>query len=145
MSDFSDCMDFSPSRHLQVAACEKLTDTVTGISALHQSLQEKESLRSPGPRNSYTELYRMNAQAMARKKEEMQMSPSLLLLHFRCHALFPQPKKQHHEHRRTRGLKAAGAAYVPHPQKPSECHLGLLEDPLGHFSHWISNHHICHL
>ncbi|GFW07633.1 hypothetical protein TNCV_3917661 [Trichonephila clavipes] len=31
------------------------------------------------------------------------MSPSLPLdLHFRNHALFPQPKMQHHEHRRTR-------------------------------------------
>ncbi|GFY59582.1 hypothetical protein TNIN_245101 [Trichonephila inaurata madagascariensis] len=70
MSDFSDCMDFSPSRHLQVAASEKLRDTVTGISVLHQSLQEKESLRSPSPRNSYTELYRMNAQAMVGKRRK---------------------------------------------------------------------------
>ncbi|GFT03373.1 hypothetical protein TNCV_2985391 [Trichonephila clavipes] len=72
MSDLNDSMDFSPSRHLQVAACEKLRDTVTGISALDLSLQEKESLRSPSPWNSYIALYRRNAKAMARKKEEME-------------------------------------------------------------------------
>ncbi|GFU35496.1 hypothetical protein TNCV_564061 [Trichonephila clavipes] len=42
-------------RQAQVAACEKLRDTVTGISALHKSLHEKDG-RSPSPRNSFPEL-----------------------------------------------------------------------------------------
>ncbi|GFU90923.1 hypothetical protein TNCV_4922561 [Trichonephila clavipes] len=72
MSDFSDSMDFSPSRQLQLSAFEKLRDTVTGIPALHQSLDEKESLPSPSPRNSYTELYLMKAssQVMTKKKRK---------------------------------------------------------------------------
>ncbi|GFT75647.1 uncharacterized protein TNCV_1136051 [Trichonephila clavipes] len=70
MSDTSERMDISPSRLAQVAACEKLRDTVTGISALHKSLHEVDR-RSPSPRNSYTELYRTNTQAMIRRKEEM--------------------------------------------------------------------------
>ncbi|GFW71956.1 hypothetical protein TNCV_4788451 [Trichonephila clavipes] len=65
-------MDFSPSKQLQLAACEKLRNIITGISALHQSLHEKESLHSPSPRNSYTELYLVKAQAMIKKKEEME-------------------------------------------------------------------------
>ncbi|GFV08301.1 hypothetical protein TNCV_327351 [Trichonephila clavipes] len=71
MSDTSERMDISPSRLVQVATCEKLRDTVTGISALHKSLHEVDG-RSPSPRNSYTELYRTNTQAtMIRRKEEM--------------------------------------------------------------------------
>ncbi|GFT85858.1 hypothetical protein TNCV_3255141 [Trichonephila clavipes] len=49
-------------------ACEKLRDTVTGISALHMSLHDG---RSPRPQNSFTELYRMSTQAMIKRKEEM--------------------------------------------------------------------------
>ncbi|GFV51259.1 hypothetical protein TNCV_3726621 [Trichonephila clavipes] len=69
MSDFSDSMDLSPTRQTQVAACAKLRDTVTGISALHRSMHD--DARSPSPMNSFTELYRMSTQAMAKKKEEM--------------------------------------------------------------------------
>ncbi|GFV33963.1 uncharacterized protein TNCV_2613611 [Trichonephila clavipes] len=68
MSDHSDNIEFSPTRQTQVAACEKLRDTVTGISALHMSLQDG---RSPSPKNSFTELYRMSTQAMIKRKEEM--------------------------------------------------------------------------
>ncbi|GFY55885.1 hypothetical protein TNIN_358411 [Trichonephila inaurata madagascariensis] len=64
-------MDFSPSRQAKIAACEKLRDTVTGISALHKSLLDESLARSPSPRNSFIELYRMSTQAMAMKKEEM--------------------------------------------------------------------------
>ncbi|GFW91470.1 uncharacterized protein TNCV_3376351 [Trichonephila clavipes] len=63
-------MEFSPTRLAQVAACEKLRDTVTGISALHKSLYEMDG-RSPSPKNSFTELYRTSTQAMIRRKEEM--------------------------------------------------------------------------
>ncbi|GFY23033.1 hypothetical protein TNCV_2182941 [Trichonephila clavipes] len=70
MRALSENMDFSPTRQTQVAACEKLTDTFTGISACHKSMHD-ESLRSPCPMNSFTELYRMSTQAMAKKKEEM--------------------------------------------------------------------------
>ncbi|GFV97057.1 hypothetical protein TNCV_3526431 [Trichonephila clavipes] len=70
MSDTSERMDISPSRLAQVAACEKLRDTVTGISALHKSLHEVD-VRSPSPRNSYTELYLTSTQAMIRRKEGM--------------------------------------------------------------------------
>ncbi|GFU84987.1 hypothetical protein TNCV_245301 [Trichonephila clavipes] len=54
MSDISECIDISPSRLAQVAACEKkkLRDTVTDISALHMSLQEMDG-RSPSPRSSF--------------------------------------------------------------------------------------------
>ncbi|GFX32158.1 RNA-directed DNA polymerase from mobile element jockey [Trichonephila clavipes] len=68
MSDFSENMEVSPTRQAQVAACEKLSYTVTGISALHLSLQDE---RSPSPQNSFTELYRMSTQAMIKRKEEM--------------------------------------------------------------------------
>ncbi|GFY53764.1 hypothetical protein TNIN_319281 [Trichonephila inaurata madagascariensis] len=64
-------MDFSPTRQAKIAACEKLRDTVTGISALHKSLLDESLARSPSPRNSFIELYRMSTQAMAMKKEEM--------------------------------------------------------------------------
>ncbi|GFY59549.1 hypothetical protein TNIN_42521 [Trichonephila inaurata madagascariensis] len=57
---------WTPHRH-QLAAREKLRDNV----ALHQSLHEKKCLRSPRLRNSYTELYLMNSQAIIKKKEEM--------------------------------------------------------------------------
>ncbi|GFY05332.1 hypothetical protein TNCV_2207781 [Trichonephila clavipes] len=63
----SDIMDFSPTRQIQVAACEKLRDTVHGISALHSSIFE--GVRSPSPKNSYMELYQKSTQAMARKKK----------------------------------------------------------------------------
>ncbi|GFX53794.1 hypothetical protein TNCV_1597401 [Trichonephila clavipes] len=69
MSDISDIMDFSPTRQTQVAACEKLRDTVHGISALHSSMFE--GVRTPSPKNSFMELYQMSAHAMARKKDEL--------------------------------------------------------------------------
>ncbi|GFX40327.1 hypothetical protein TNCV_4319601 [Trichonephila clavipes] len=65
MSDISDFMDFSPTRQTQVAACEKLRDTVHGISALHSSMLE--GVR----KNSFLELYQMTTHAMARKKDEL--------------------------------------------------------------------------
>ncbi|GFW74765.1 hypothetical protein TNCV_963401 [Trichonephila clavipes] len=68
MSDISVSMDFSPTRQMQVATCEKLRDTVTGISALHRSMFD--DARSPSPKNSFLELYRMTTQAMTRKKDE---------------------------------------------------------------------------
>ncbi|GFW42600.1 hypothetical protein TNCV_4257941 [Trichonephila clavipes] len=69
MSDISDIMDFSPTRQTQVAACEKLRDTVHGISALHSSMFE--GVRTPSPKNSFMELYQMSPHAMARKKDEL--------------------------------------------------------------------------
>ncbi|GFT69040.1 hypothetical protein TNCV_2175011 [Trichonephila clavipes] len=72
MSVFCENMEVSPTRQAQVAACEKLRDTVTGISALHLSLQESSlHLSLPSPQNSFTELYRMSTQAMIMRKEEM--------------------------------------------------------------------------
>ncbi|GFW61160.1 hypothetical protein TNCV_433841 [Trichonephila clavipes] len=68
MSDTSERMDISLSRLAQVAACEKLRDTVTGISALHMSLQGMNG-RSPSPRSSFKELYLSSTQAMIRRKE----------------------------------------------------------------------------
>ncbi|GFW09069.1 hypothetical protein TNCV_3081611 [Trichonephila clavipes] len=65
----SDIMDFSPTRQMQVKACEKLRDTVHGISALHSSMFD--DARSPSPKNSCMELYQMSTRAMARKKDEM--------------------------------------------------------------------------
>ncbi|GFY24897.1 hypothetical protein TNCV_2690881 [Trichonephila clavipes] len=59
---------FADETSSKIAACEKLRDTVTGISALHLSLQDG---RSPSPQNSYTELYRMSTRAMVMRKEEM--------------------------------------------------------------------------
>ncbi|GFV57822.1 hypothetical protein TNCV_3072011 [Trichonephila clavipes] len=61
-------MEVSPTRQAQVAECEKLRDTVTGISALHLSLHDG---RLPSPQNSFKELYRMSTQAMIKRKEEM--------------------------------------------------------------------------
>ncbi|GFW30388.1 hypothetical protein TNCV_453261 [Trichonephila clavipes] len=57
MSDFSENMEVSPTRQAQVAACEKLKDTVTGISALHMSLHDG---RSHSLQSSFAELYRMS-------------------------------------------------------------------------------------
>ncbi|GFU08804.1 hypothetical protein TNCV_991491 [Trichonephila clavipes] len=68
MSNSSEIMEVSPTRQAQVAACEKLRDTKTGISALHLSLHDG---HSPGPQNSFTELYRMSTQAVIKRKEEM--------------------------------------------------------------------------
>ncbi|GFQ91908.1 hypothetical protein TNCT_653041 [Trichonephila clavata] len=68
-------MDFSPSKQHQLAAYEKLRDTITGISALHQTLLEKKSLRLPNSRNSFTDLYQMNTIAMMQKKEDLPKSP----------------------------------------------------------------------
>ncbi|GFU38243.1 hypothetical protein TNCV_2432601 [Trichonephila clavipes] len=70
MSDSSDHMEFSPTKVEQVSACEKLRDTVTGISALHKSIQGMDG-RSPSPRNSFKDLYLSSTQAMIRRKEEM--------------------------------------------------------------------------
>ncbi|GFT85447.1 hypothetical protein TNCV_497911 [Trichonephila clavipes] len=68
MSDTSERMDISPSRLAQVSTCEKLRDTVTGISALHMSLQEMDG-RSASPRSSFKEMYLSSTQTMIRKKE----------------------------------------------------------------------------
>ncbi|GFS69265.1 hypothetical protein TNCV_4010891 [Trichonephila clavipes] len=70
MSDTSEGMEFSPTRLAQVAVCEKLRDTVTGISALHKSLHEMDG-RSPSLRNSHKELYLSSTHAMIRRKEKM--------------------------------------------------------------------------
>ncbi|GFY07889.1 hypothetical protein TNCV_2579211 [Trichonephila clavipes] len=50
MNGFNENMEVSPTRQAQVAACEKLRDTVTGVSALHMSLHDG---RSPSPKNSF--------------------------------------------------------------------------------------------
>ncbi|GFT51327.1 hypothetical protein TNCV_4954681 [Trichonephila clavipes] len=70
MSDSSDNMEFSPTKSDQISACEKLRDTVTGISTLHKSIYGMDG-RSPSPRNSFTDLYISSTQAMIRRKEEM--------------------------------------------------------------------------
>ncbi|GFW91696.1 nucleic-acid-binding protein from transposon X-element [Trichonephila clavipes] len=59
---------FAETRQAQVAACEKLRDTVTGISVLHMSLHDG---RSHSPQSSFAELYRLSTQAMIKRKEEM--------------------------------------------------------------------------
>ncbi|GFV78701.1 hypothetical protein TNCV_961581 [Trichonephila clavipes] len=69
MTDSSDEMEFSLTNIEQVAACEKLRDTVTGISALHLSIQGMDG-HSPSLRNSFKDLY-LSTQAMIRRKEEM--------------------------------------------------------------------------
>ncbi|GFV69032.1 putative RNA-directed DNA polymerase from transposon X-element [Trichonephila clavipes] len=69
MSDINDFMDFSPTRQSEVAACEKLRDTVNSISALHSPMLE--GARTPSPKNSFMELYQMTTYAMARKKDEL--------------------------------------------------------------------------
>ncbi|GFW37718.1 hypothetical protein TNCV_4629231 [Trichonephila clavipes] len=63
--------DISPSKNEQISAWEKLRDTVTGISVLHQSLQDNERFRTPGTRNSFMDLYHMNTEVMTRKKDGM--------------------------------------------------------------------------
>ncbi|GFS87666.1 hypothetical protein TNCV_2942461 [Trichonephila clavipes] len=70
MCDLSENMEVSraPTTQAQVSACEKLRDTVTGISALHMSLHDG---RSHSPQSSFAELYRMSTQAMIKRKEEM--------------------------------------------------------------------------
>ncbi|GFY55069.1 hypothetical protein TNIN_146601 [Trichonephila inaurata madagascariensis] len=55
------------SRTSEIAACEKLRDTVTGISAF-KSLLDESLASSPTHRNSFSEIYRMSTQAMAMKK-----------------------------------------------------------------------------
>ncbi|GFT59502.1 nucleic-acid-binding protein from transposon X-element [Trichonephila clavipes] len=70
MSDSSDNMEFSPTKFNQISACEKLRDTVTGISTLHKSIYGMDG-RSPSPRNSFKDLYISSTQAMIRRKEEM--------------------------------------------------------------------------
>ncbi|GFS30197.1 hypothetical protein TNIN_390521 [Trichonephila inaurata madagascariensis] len=55
-------MDISPSENKQISACEKLRDTVTSISVLHQTLQVNARFRSFSPRNSSIDLYRMNTE-----------------------------------------------------------------------------------
>ncbi|GFW04026.1 hypothetical protein TNCV_2051421 [Trichonephila clavipes] len=59
---------FADETSSSCSACEKLRDTVTGISALHLSLHDG---RSPNPQNSFTELYRMSTQAIIKRKEEI--------------------------------------------------------------------------
>ncbi|GFX78337.1 hypothetical protein TNCV_345341 [Trichonephila clavipes] len=63
-------MEFSPTKFEQVSACEKIRDTVTGISTLHKSIYGMDG-RSPSPRNSFKDLYLSSTQAMIRRKEEM--------------------------------------------------------------------------
>ncbi|GFW54648.1 hypothetical protein TNCV_5110221 [Trichonephila clavipes] len=70
MSESSDYMELSPTKFDQVSACEKLRDTVTGISALHFSIHGMDG-RSPSPRNSFMDMYVSGKQAMIRRKEEM--------------------------------------------------------------------------
>ncbi|GFS69624.1 hypothetical protein TNCV_1429331 [Trichonephila clavipes] len=70
MSDSSDNMEFSPTKFDQVSTCEKLRDTVTGISTLHKSIYGMDG-RSPSPRNSFKDLYLSSTHAMIRRKEEM--------------------------------------------------------------------------
>ncbi|GFV39947.1 hypothetical protein TNCV_3861221 [Trichonephila clavipes] len=70
MSVSSDNMELSPTKSDQVSACEKLRDTVTGISALHSSIYGMDG-RSPSPGNSFMDLYLSNNQAMIRRKEEL--------------------------------------------------------------------------
>ncbi|GFY64489.1 hypothetical protein TNIN_31201 [Trichonephila inaurata madagascariensis] len=71
MSDYSENLDFSPTRKAKIASCEKLRDTVTSISALHKSILDESLASSPSHRNSFSEIYRMSTQAMAMKKEKM--------------------------------------------------------------------------
>ncbi|GFW61159.1 hypothetical protein TNCV_433831 [Trichonephila clavipes] len=68
-------MDFSPTRQSEVAACEKLRDTVHSISALHSSMLE--GARTPTPKNSFLELYQMSTYAMAKKKDELDVEHPL--------------------------------------------------------------------
>ncbi|GFS97455.1 hypothetical protein TNCV_733851 [Trichonephila clavipes] len=87
MSDSSDHMEFSPTKFEKVSACEKLRDTVTGISTLHKSIYGMDG-RSPSPRNSFTDLYISSTQAMIRRKEEMSLSITkymISLLKAHCH------------------------------------------------------------
>ncbi|GFV87659.1 hypothetical protein TNCV_779431 [Trichonephila clavipes] len=70
MSESSDYMELSPTKFDQVSACEKLRDTVTGISALHLSIHGMDG-RSPSPGNSFMDMYISGKQAMIRRKEEM--------------------------------------------------------------------------
>ncbi|GFY28202.1 hypothetical protein TNCV_4395361 [Trichonephila clavipes] len=71
MSVSSDNMELSPTKSDHVSACEKLRDTVTGISALHSSIYGMDG-RSPSPGNSFMDIYLSNNQAMIRRKEELQ-------------------------------------------------------------------------
>ncbi|GFU16670.1 hypothetical protein TNCV_4186781 [Trichonephila clavipes] len=70
MSESSDYMELSPTKFDQVSVCEKLRDTVTGISALHLSIHGMDG-RSPSPGNSFMDMYISGKQAMIRRKEEM--------------------------------------------------------------------------
>ncbi|GFX61755.1 hypothetical protein TNCV_1382531 [Trichonephila clavipes] len=70
MSVSSDNMELSPTKSEQVSACEKLRDTVTGISALHLSIHGMDG-RSPSPGNVCMDLYHSSTQAMIRRKEEL--------------------------------------------------------------------------
>ncbi|GFY46075.1 SCAN box domain-containing protein [Trichonephila inaurata madagascariensis] len=82
MSDYSENLDFSPTRKAKISACEKLRDAVTGISALHKSILDESLASSPSHRNSFSEIYRMSTQAMAMKKEEMYHVPAEVREHF---------------------------------------------------------------
>ncbi|GFT23774.1 hypothetical protein TNCV_3512211 [Trichonephila clavipes] len=68
MSESSDYMELSPTKFDQVSVCEKLRDTVTGISALHLSIHGMDG-RSPSPGNSFMDMYISGKQAMIRRKE----------------------------------------------------------------------------
>ncbi|GFR23113.1 hypothetical protein TNCT_608871 [Trichonephila clavata] len=73
-SNISPDMDVSPSKDEKISASEKLRDTVTSISALYKNLQVDERFRTPSPRNpkiSSLDFYRLNAEAMTKKKEDL--------------------------------------------------------------------------
>ncbi|GFS71280.1 hypothetical protein TNCV_5050291 [Trichonephila clavipes] len=70
-SEISLNMDIFPSKNEQISACEKLRDTVTGISVLHQIVQDDARFHTHSPMNSFMHLYRMNTEAMMRKKEDL--------------------------------------------------------------------------
>ncbi|GFY61329.1 hypothetical protein TNIN_48131 [Trichonephila inaurata madagascariensis] len=69
MSDYSENLDFSPTRQAKIAACEKLRDSHWYLSP--SPLLDESLASSPSHRNSFSEIYRMSTQAMAMKKEEM--------------------------------------------------------------------------
>ncbi|GFY42924.1 hypothetical protein TNIN_262411 [Trichonephila inaurata madagascariensis] len=51
MSDYSENMDFSPTRQAKIAACEKLRDTVTVVSqpfTSHYSMKALHVHQAPG-------------------------------------------------------------------------------------------------
>ncbi|GFR13035.1 hypothetical protein TNCT_383671 [Trichonephila clavata] len=74
-SESSIIMDISPTKNSQLAAGEKLRETVAGIPAIQQTLQQEVSIRTPRPRNSFIELYWKDTEAMMRRKEGLTARP----------------------------------------------------------------------